>query len=238
MQGATNFRDLGGYAGRNGQIVRWRRLFRSDHLGKLSAQDLESLNALGVKRVCDFRGIEERAGFACTIEGAQVHALSIEPTIVQRLSDMLAAGHSPGEDGTVALMQETYRGFVRQNTLRFAQFFGHVLASDAPLVFHCTAGKDRTGFAAALLLTSLGVSRADVLDDYLLTNEHLKMTGSHSLPPEIASVLYRVQEPFLAAALEAVDEDHGSVEAYLEKALGIGSLERERLAAMYLVPQD
>jgi protein-tyrosine phosphatase len=235
LAGATNFRDLGGYAGHGGRTLRWRRLFRSDHLGALTAQDLQSLRELQVMRVCDFRGASERLSAACLIAGAQVHSLPIEPTIVQRLSSLLEAGQKPDEAEVVALMQETYRNFVRDNTPRFAALFGHLLASDAPLVFHCTAGKDRTGFAAALILHALGVPRDVILQDYLLTNEHLKPgRASHSVPPEIAAVLFRVQEPFLAAALQAVDQDHGSLDQYLATALGVGPAQRERLAALYL----
>jgi protein-tyrosine phosphatase len=136
----------------------------------------------------------------------------------------------------MALMQDTYRAFVRSNTPRFKALFTHLLDSDSPLVFHCTAGKDRTGFAAAMILMSLGVVREHVVHDYLLTNEYLKASGSHLLPPEVASVLYRVREPFLSAALEAVQEDHGTIDAYLAQCLGIGPAERARLASMYLEP--
>lgn len=238
LAGATNFRDLGGYAGHGGRPLRWRRLFRSDHLGALTEQDLQVLGELQVLRVCDFRGASERMSAACLIAGAQVHSLPIEPTVVQRLSSMLEAGHKPGESEVVALMQQTYRDFVRHNTPRFAALFGHLLASDAPLVFHCTAGKDRTGFAAALILHALGVPREVILHDYLLTNELLKPgRGNHTVPPEIAAVLFRVQEPFLAAALQAVEEDHGSLDHYLASSLGMGPAQKERLAGMYLQPQ-
>ena len=236
LAGATNFRDLGGYTANDGRTVRWRRLFRSDHLGSLTADDLLTLRTLGLARVCDFRGVNERLAAACAIDGVAVHSLPIEPTVVQKLSSMLAAGQPLGEAAAVALMQDTYRGFVRGNTPRFKALFAHLLDSDAPLVFHCTAGKDRTGFAAAMILMSLGVARELVMHDYLLTNEHLKAGGSHLLPPEIACVLYRVREPFLSAALDAVEEDHGSIAAYLERALGIGSAQRTRLAALYLQP--
>ena len=237
LAGATNFRDMGGYVGHGGRQLRWRRLFRSDHLGALTGQDLQILRELQVLRVCDFRGMQERVSAACVIDGAQVHSLPIEPTIVQRLSSMLEAGHKPGEAQVVALMQETYRGFVRENTPRFAALFGHLLASDTPLVFHCTAGKDRTGFAAALILHALGVPRDVILHDYLLTNELLKPgRASHTVPPDIAAVLFRVQEPFLAAALHAVEEDHGSLDNYLSSALGVGCAQREQLEAMYVDP--
>ncbi len=237
LEGASNFRDLGGYTGAGGRTVRWRRLYRSDHLGSLTPQDVDALRALRVARVCDLRGVSEREGAACLIDGATVHSLPIEPTIVQRLGALLAAGESPGEAETVALMQQTYRGFVQNNAARFAALFGHLLEPGEPLVFHCTAGKDRTGFAAALLLSSLGVAQDTILEDYLLTNAHLKPGGgSRALPPEMAAVLFRVQEPFLAAAFDAVQQAHGSLENYMQQALGVGPAERERLRELYLEP--
>ncbi len=235
LAGASNFRDLGGYVGHDGRSIRWRRLFRSDHLAGLTTEDLAVLRALGVRRVCDFRGVVERESAACALADATVHSLPIEPTVVQKLTDLLDAGQRPGEMQVVALMQDTYRNFVRHNTHRFAALFAHLLEGDQPIVFHCTAGKDRTGFAAALILLALGVSRDEVLRDYLLTNEHLRPAGhSKAVPPEIAEVLYRVQAPFLDSALEAVDELHGSVGRYLAQALALGPRERERLAALYL----
>jgi protein-tyrosine phosphatase len=125
---------------------------------------------------------------------------------------------------------------VRQNTHRFAQVFEHLLEADAPLVFHCTAGKDRTGFAAALVLASLGVGEADVMRDYLLTNERLRPPepSRHGLTRDVQMVLWRVQPEFLHAALDAVTADYGGMEGYLREGLGLREPERERLRALYL----
>ncbi|HSV44533.1 MAG TPA: tyrosine-protein phosphatase, partial [Ramlibacter sp.] len=150
LTGAPNFRDLGGHVTAGGRTVRHGRLFRSDHLADLSPADLALLaSALGpAPRVIDLRGTAEREAAACAIAGATVHSLPIEPTIVQRLAGLLEAGERLTAETTVALMQETYRNFVRHNTPRFADLFRHVLDdAPGPLVFHCTAGKDRTGFA-------------------------------------------------------------------------------------------
>jgi protein-tyrosine phosphatase len=236
LSGATNFRDLGGYAGRGGRLVRWRRLFRSDHLAALTPDDIALLSPLGLVRVCDFRGAAERAPLACALPGVVVHSLAIEPAVVQRIKDLLESGHALTAPETVRLMQQTYRAFVHDNAGRFAELFGHLLESDAPLVFHCTAGKDRTGFAAALVLLALGVPRAVVMQDYLLTNELFRMppVNPGRAPPEVLAVLWRVQEDFLDAALHAVEADFGGVPRYLERALGVGPAELERLATLYL----
>ena len=236
LHGSTNFRDLGGYAGRDGRNVRWRRLFRSDHLGELTVQDIATLSQLGLTRVCDFRGAQERMAHACVLPGVAVHALAIEPTVVQGMQSLLATGQALTVQNTVELMRQTYRDFVLDNSPRFAQFFGELLQGDAPLVFHCTAGKDRTGFAAALLLSALGVPREVVMQDYLLTNDVYRQpaTVSKFASQEVLDVLWKVQPGFLEAALQTVEVRHGTVEDYLEKDLGLGQAQRQRLEQLYL----
>ena len=186
----------------------------------------------------DFRGVTERAAAPCAVPSLTVHSLPIEPTIVQVLTELITAGHRLTPPEVVGHMRDTYRGFVRNNTHRFAELFAHLLVSDEPTVFHCTAGKDRTGLAAALVLRSLGVSEADVMRDYLLTNERLKPleASRHGLDPAVVSVLSRVQPEFLQAAFEVIATDHGGFEAYLRDALGVGRHERERLRELYLEP--
>ncbi len=225
----TNFRRLS--LGRSA-------LFRSDHLGDLDAQDVQRIQSLGIRRVLDLRGTIERGAAPCALRGVTVHSLPIEPTIVQKLSDLIAAGHKLAPEEVVSLMQETYRGFVRGNTHRFAELFSHLLRSNEPTVFHCTAGKDRTGFAAALILRSLGVGEDEVMRDYLLTNERLKPPEAwrRGLAPEVALVLSRVQPEFLNAAFEAVNADYGGLEGYLREGLLLGAPERARLRQLYLEP--
>ena len=236
LAGASNFRDLGGYTGADARPVRWRRLFRSDHLAALTPQDAEVFTSLGVTRVFDFRGRDERAAVPYELPGVAQHPLPIEPTVVQRMKDLLDAGQAVTPAHTVELMQETYRAFVHDNAARFAALFQHLLDSDAPLVFHCTAGKDRTGFAAALILLALDVPRPVVMRDYLLTNQLYRMPAPHDsrAPREVLQVLWRVQEDFLNAALDIVEQEDGGVRGYLSRELRVGEPERRRLQALYL----
>jgi protein-tyrosine phosphatase len=234
----ANFRHFGGYAGHGGRRVVGWRIFRSDHLGGVTDGDALEMAGLGLSRILDLRGVVERTAAPCVLRGVTVHSLPIEPTIVQKLTGLMAEGHELTVADAVALMQDTYRGFVRNNTHRFAQLFSHLLESDEPTVFHCTAGKDRTGFAAALILRGLGVSKEDVMRDYLLTNGRLKTPdpSRHGLSPDVYSVLWRVQPEFLDAAFEAVDEDYGGIEGYFREGLALREPQQERLRALYLEP--
>lgn len=238
FEGSTNFRDLGGYPGEDGRTVRWRRLFRSEHLAGLSPADHQGLAALGVKRSFDFRGVQERAATPYAIDGVVQHSLSIEPTVTQRMQALVAAGHAMNAALAMELMRELYRSLINDRAARFAEFFQHLLDDDSPAVFHCTAGKDRTGVAAALFLLALGVPRELVRQDFLLTNQlyrHPPLPPSDT-PAEVLAVLWRVEDSYLQTALDILDRDHGGPLAYLERRLGLGPAALAALKARYLEP--
>lgn len=236
LQGATNFRDLGGYAGEGGRRVRWRRLFRSDHLGGLTPEDHATLAALGVRRSFDFRGVAERAAVPYTVDGLRQHTLAIEPTVVEQLQSLVRSGRTLDAALASAVMQDLYRHLVNERADTYATFLGHLVDDDTPAVFHCTAGKDRTGVAAALLLLALGVARDEVEHDFLLTNQHFKAPPQprSEIPPDAVAVLWSVQAGFLHAALDAIEEQHGGLDRYLERRLGLTPAARRTLVARYL----
>ena len=238
LQGASNFRDLGGYVGHGGRPLRWRRLFRAEHLAGLTEVDRATLAQLGLARAVDFRGLTERAATPYQWPGITQHALPIEPTVVQRMQDMVAAGQTLTVPVVQALMKELYHALVTEQAPRFAELFALLLNNDAPLVLHCTAGKDRTGVAAALILLALGVPRPVVLQDYLLTNVHYRHPPlpRSETPPEVLAVLWRVQEDFLATALQAVDAQPGGMAGFLHQRLGLDAAALDLLAARYLAP--
>jgi protein-tyrosine phosphatase len=235
LAGASNFRDLGGYPTRDGRMVRWRQIFRSNHLGHLTEADIEVLRGLGLKSAFDFRGAEERAAAACRLEEIVVHSLPIEPTVVAELRARLAAGSlSPAT--AVEVMRGSYRGYVQDNTPRFRALFAHLLQDHAPLVIHCTAGKDRTGFACALILHALGVDDDLIAEDYLLTNRFYRRdpNSGSDLPDDVRQSIGSVEASFLAAAFEAIAADYGSLDRYLSDGLALGPSERAKLQARYL----
>jgi protein-tyrosine phosphatase len=236
LTGASNFRDLGGYAASDGRTLRWRRIFRSNHLGHLTGADIAVLRGLGLKSAFDFRGAEERTAAQCGLEEVAVHSLPIEPTVQAELRARRADGQVLSSAAALDVMRESYRGYVRHNTPRFRALFAHLLEDRAPLVIHCTAGKDRTGFACALILHGLGVPDEVIAADYLLTNRFYRRdpTSSPDLPDEVKQALASVDASFLAAAFEVVGADYGDLENYFREGLGLGSRQRERLQELYL----
>ncbi|MFZ4480060.1 MAG: tyrosine-protein phosphatase [Rhodoferax sp.] len=231
LQGASNFRDLGGYRGAGGGRVRPGRVFRSDHLASLTPSDVAALQALALTHSIDFRGAAECAAQPYRIPGVTTLAFSIEPTVVTRMRKLVALGIIPSAAETVALMCETYRDFVHDHGPTFGRFLRHLLSHPTPVVFHCTAGKDRTGFAAALLLSVLGVDRDSIMQDYLLTNSLYRRSPSLEGvgPAHVMEVLWQVQPAFLQAAFDAVDRDHGGLSSYLLGTVGLQAVELEQL---------
>jgi protein-tyrosine phosphatase len=236
LVGASNFRDLGGYPGEDGRTVRWGQIFRSNHLGHLTETDIGVLRGLGLKNAFDFRGSEERAVAACAIAEIAVHSLPIEPTVVAALRARRAGGAPLAPTDALEVMRDSYRNYVQQNTPRFRSLFAHLLEDPAPLVIHCTAGKDRTGFACALILHALGVAEDRIAEDYLLTNRYYRRdsSASNDLPDDVRQVLGSVEASFLAAAFDAIRANFGSLQRYLDDGLGLGAGERARLQARYL----
>src|SRR3954451_361341 len=236
LSGASNFRDLGGYAAKDGRTGRWREIFRSSHLGHLTQGDVEVLRSLGVKSAFDFRGTEERVTALCALSDIAVHSLPIEPTVVAALRSRGANGVRLSSADALEVMRDSYRNYVRHNTGSFRALFAHLLEDRAPLVIHCTAGKDRTGFACALILHTLGVADEVIAEDYLLTTQFYRRDPSVSgdLPDEVRQVLGTVQATFLTAAFQTINDGYGNLDNYLRDGLGVGPVERASLQTRYL----
>ena len=236
MQGASNFRDVGGYRTQDQRRVRTGQVFRSDHLAGLTPEDLVRLTSLGISHSLDFRGAAEYTATPYAIPGVQRLALTIEPTVIARMQALVAQRIVPTTEETVALMCETYRDFVNRNAETYGRFMKHLLEQPTPQVFHCTAGKDRTGFAAALLLSALGVDKSTIEHDYLLTNQLYKRDArlEGQGHPHVMKVLWQVQPEFLNAAFDAVDTHHGGMQDYLHGAIGLSPQELAELRRLLL----
>ena len=247
VYGAANLRDLGGYATRDGRALRWGVLYRSDALNDLDDEDVAYLGRLKLSRVVDFRSDAERERDpdrlpdGVTAELAPIAGSGLDPA---ELQDRLMSGDVTA-DQAAAWLVDGNRAFVGEFRDVYARFL-HELADPAnlPMLFHCTAGKDRTGYAAALVMLALDVPRETAMRDYLLTNQFMeRKTRSLLRLIQIASLfradpdqlmpLFEARESYLGAAFAAIDEAHGT-DVYLRDALGVDDALRERLRANLL----
>ena len=238
LEGGSNFRDLGGYRTGDGRCVCRGMVFRSAHLGGLTDADRVALGRMGLRTIVDLRGVDEAAltphlidGLACRVIGAP-----IEPGIAERIRLAIAEDRA-----TPALMTEFltehYRDYPRRCAPAFRTLFATLQdAEHRPLVFHCTAGKDRTGFASALLLTVLGIPWETVIEDYLQTNTLWRGHVGHypDLATETRAAIIEARQHYLEAAFDVIRSDFGSIETFADEALGLTADRRERLKAELL----
>ena len=227
LENASNLRDLGGWPTVDGRRVRTGLVFRAPALINLSPSDEAAVARLGLRTICDLRGVRERANAPVAIAGVANISMPIEPSVGASLRDILRTGQATGQvspDEMFDLLRDAYRAYALQSFPQYRALFVHLLAPDGlPVLLHCSAGKDRTGFGSALLLTALGVSWNDVLEDYLATNRFWRRetASMFDLPQDIKDVLLGAHETLLCAAFDAVREEYGSVDFYLDRAIGL-----------------
>lgn len=247
MAGTPNFRDFGGYPAAGGQQVKWGFLFRSGQLSALSEQDVDLLASLELDLVFDFRRVEEQETDLSRLPqeaGPRVVSLPIIPGSNARFFEEADA---PSDDPAAMFnfMLEINRDFAGAQAVTYRRMFSEILAApDARFLVHCAAGKDRTGFAAAIILLALGVPREVVMRDYLLTARYFqpereldRLRQKYQLEHMVAAAILpmlEVHEDYLGIALQHIDENYASVEDYLEQALGVGPAELAELRGRYL----
>lgn len=239
LMGGVNFRDLGGYRTVDGRAVRWGQVYRAGSLAELTEDDVVYLDRLGVRLACDLRSLDEveRQPDRLPPEATGLHRpIAAEVNRLRRVVTLFRFRHRVRE-----LLQNVYTVMLDQNGPLFAEVIR--LAADPanrPMVIHCTAGKDRTGLAAALLLLALGVPEATVIADYTLSNNAYEVISGRMGPEmerlyafgfEKAQVrsFFLAEAPTLAGALAHLQRRYGSVEGYLLRSgLDEGALERLR----------
>ncbi len=243
--GTPNFRDLGGYQSTDGRSVKWGHLFRSGQLSRLDAADIDLLASLDIDVVCDFRREEEQERDPNLLPqpGPMQLSVSISPGSNDSFFTE-ATENNVDRQAMFDFMVEINRDFALGQAQAYTNMFEQ-LSGDRParMLFHCAAGKDRTGFAAAIILLALGVSREQVMQDYLLTAEYfiperemarLAEKYEMDLPEDTMLPVLQVHPEYLQAALDAIDEQFHSIEHYLEDVLGMHEGKLERLRSHYL----
>lgn len=241
-----NLRDYGDYATAASGRIRSGRLFRSAHQARMSDEDLAYLGGFRIGTVVDLRRTIERThqpsrrpvGFDGQVIQSELDEAGEAPHITfLREADLTA-------DSGVRFMASLYRDmpFSPAHIETFTAYFRALADTDRPVLIHCAAGKDRTGMLAALTHHLLGVGHDDLMEDYLLTNEAVDLEAR---APEMARQLEKftgrpvahdavvafmgVRPDLLDAALKAIEDRHGAIDAYLEQALGVDAAMRDRI---------
>jgi protein-tyrosine phosphatase len=251
FEGVANFRDLGGYATSDGRRVRWGRLYRSGNFAAATSADQRALNGLGLVNLIDFRSEFEKAEEPNRLLDPVEFEITEIPILDagnQAMVEQLTARIESGDFGDFdpdAFMLTANAEFTSKYTGQLAAFMQEILDADgAPVVWHCTAGKDRTGIAAALLLRILGVPQATVVDDYMLSKDQALQARRFDLfmldlfkgqeAADKVRLLLGVEERWLAAAFARIDQDWGDFDSYRRQGLGVSDDEVARLQAALL----
>jgi len=228
LDGGHNFRDLGGYRTAGGRLTKWRKLFRSGSTSSLSAAGYERLSTLELKAICDFRSTSERERNPNELPrlGVLTYWARDYNQSLGNLHALLSSQHTTPQEARETML-EIYRGLPVEQAPAYRQLFRLLAEDEVPLVFNCSGGKDRTGLAAALILSALGASDDVVLEDYLLSNTALgagqpdKGYAALKISAEVARVIGGTSADFLDAAFGAIRAMSGSVSGYLREELGV-----------------
>jgi protein-tyrosine phosphatase len=249
-----NLRDAGGYTTADGSLVRRGLAYRSNQLNPVSADDLRKMAALGLKNDFDLRTAEERERkpdvLPPDVKNVWLNVLAdakgTNAAEVERLlSDPKAANAMLGNGKASAEFVKTYREFITLPSANAAFHRLFVALGDKdqlPAIYHCTTGKDRTGWASAALLTLLGVSQDDVYKDYLQSNEYILPAYKHYIDrfvaaggdPSIPRDTLGVKAEYLQASFDQVKTQYGSIENYFDKGLGIDRAGQQKLRDRFL----
>ena len=249
-----NLRDLGGWPTRGGGRVRAGLLYRSTELGNLAGADMEAFAALGIRSVYDLRTETERAsqpdrlppGTQYVVVDVFKDAVNAAPAALYSvMTDPKAAEEMLGGGKGLALFEAGYRDIVRLPSADagYRRLFTDIAEPEhRPALFHCTGGKDRTGWAAAAFLMLLGVSDELAMKEYLLTNDDLLPAEQPVIDrfaamggdPDLIRPCLGVTPQYLEAALDEMRKDYGTIEGYFEQALKIDEASQNALRAVFV----
>ncbi len=251
----SNFRDLGGIKTQDHRYVVWGEFYRSDELNKLLTDEFSYLNYLGIRKVYDLRSEFEIAHAKDNLppyidyEHFPIFADN-NSGLVQGLAEKLQTGSLTKEDAEDLLLK-TYESFVRDYSPKFDTLLHQILVQDEfPSVFHCTAGKDRTGFTAAMILAILNVDRQTILDEYEMTNFYTEksltalaqnktlMGYGKNIPSDVITAIMSVKRRYLQAAFDVIDNEYGGIDNYITNQLGFSPDERIALIQKYTYNLD
>jgi protein-tyrosine phosphatase len=229
LQNAHNVREIGGYATASGGRTRLGKLYRADSLHRLSADEQAALRARGIRTIIDLRREDE-------VEHAP-NVFAAAPDMTYRHISLFVTRPSVGvQQGAFPLaLTEIYRYILETSQTPMHLVMSDILASEGAVLFHCTAGKDRTGIVAALLLDLAGVDRENIIHDYALTEPYieplmaeLRANRPAMMPLEMYDKLLEAKPDFMRETLAHLDTTYGGSAGYL-RALGWRDEDVEKL---------
>jgi protein-tyrosine phosphatase len=239
---------MGGYRAADGRALKWRHLYRSGVMSGLSEAGRAELSALGIRVICDLRGNDERRRRPMVWhEAAGIDYWSRDYDLSLGNLQALAQRGSLSEAATLELIHEIYRLLPYEQADSYRELFRRLAAGQVPLLFNCSAGKDRTGIAAALVLSALGVPRETIREDYAMTDhaidrlitlflEDPRHIDFRVLSQEQFLPMLRADPAYLDIMFDEIERRHGSVEGYLGEVLGIGEAEISAIREHLLEP--
>ena len=244
-----NFRDLGGIRTSDGRQVRWGKIYRSGKFEKLKPQEFEAMKSLGIKTVVDLRTTGEVHHEPDNIPADQgvnwihIPISGITDEDLEQTKKEIRKQSAAEFDGA-GKMETVMERFADQGVGDFAKIFELLLNEDnSGLVYHCTAGKDRTGLLTALILSALGVPEEVIMQEYLLSNyyrydkmERNARLGAHILgiETEASRAIMDVRPNYLNAAYAAIKANYGSMDHYFKDGLGLSTEDLQKLKGLYL----
>ena len=228
LQGAANFRDIGGYETKDGHHVKWGEIYRSADISKLTDADLAVLKQRNITYDVDLRGTQESAKAPDKINPGTDYILC--PAGSDNMDWMKIMSQLKGNGGDS--LMDVYYGNTQYLAARYKPFFDKLLGLPAgqSLVYHCTAGKDRTGIATALLLYALGVPYKTIAADYEATNYYRKdvnaategqMVAYMHLDPQVAKDMMAAKKSYLDTTFAAINKQYGSIDNFLRDQVGL-----------------
>lgn len=233
LNGTNNTRDLGGYTNMDNKVIKNNIIFRSDKLSELTKDDIKTIQNLGIKTIIDFRSFKEKEQEPNIIPNNMMYIempINADKNIREDINNIVS-GEFNKDIGKYLI--EANEDFVNKHSHIFSGFLRIVLNSEEPLLFHCTAGKDRTGFAAYLILHILGVSDKLKLEDYLMTNICIKESLDKQIvhcskllkidenKANMLRPLLIVSEDYINKALETINKKYGNIDNYIKNILNI-----------------
>jgi protein-tyrosine phosphatase len=243
MQTSPNFRELGGLTNKDGLSIKKGMVYRSGSFGHLSQEDQNILAKTGINTAIDFRSDFEIAREPDFFpEGMEVNYINAPISNLDQngMSQFMQVLTKPDfkEEDVDQLMIKANLGFA-ENIKDFKPLFDQLLVPETVILFHCTAGKDRTGLASSLFLHVLGFDKTTIFEDFMVSNEavskidHSKMK-SYGIPEDRSIVLMGVKEVYLETAWKSLEEKYGTLDEMLFQVFGIGEVEKMQLKAKYL----